>query len=120
MVEVSSPEAPQIVPFGDPMNTIEKINIDSLRVRDRIVAHTASSTYHVAVGKNLHCILSSTNKSTRGGQIILMGGTNADATEYTPNRIFVGGRLAYSFEQESSSLLTTPVIESLVYEQGLF
>lgn len=119
MVEGSSPEIAQTIPFVHSTGTIEKINVDTLRVRDLIVACTAGSTYQVIVGKNLHCILTSSNKSARGGQIILMGGTNADATEYTPNRIFVGGRLAYAFEEESSSLVTTPVIESLVYEPGL-
>lgn len=61
----------------------------------------------------------STNPSAKVGQIILRGGTNAEVTEYTPNRIFVGGRMAYAFDEEASELVATPVIESLVYEPGL-
>ena len=97
----------------------EKIHVDSLRVRDRVVFQTSACSYVLTVGKNAHCILSSSNPSAKSGQVILRGGTNADVTEYTPNRIFVGGRMAYAFEEDASELVTTPVIESLVYEPGL-
>ena len=97
----------------------EKIHVDALRVRDRVILQTSKSTYVLTVGKNSHCILSSTNSAAKVGQIILRGGTNADVTEYTPNRIFVGGRLAYAFDEDASELVTTSPIESLVYEPGL-
>ncbi len=121
MTDGSTPESGGEISIGQPAqgNPTEKVDIDSLRVRDRLVFETASSTYTLIVGKDLHCILVSSNKSARGGQIILRGGTNADTTEYTPNRVFVGGRLAYAFEEDSSSLVTTPVINSIVHEPGL-
>lgn len=102
-----------------PEGRIEKIAVDLLRVRDKLVLQTARGSYRLVVGKKLHCILSADCPSAKCGQIILQGGTNADATEYTPNRIFVGGRLAYSFDEKDSSLVTTPVIDSLSYEPGL-
>lgn len=98
---------------------LEKIHVESLSVRDRVILRTAKSTYVLTVGKNSHCILSSTNSSAKVGQIILRGGTNADVTEYTPNRIFVGGRLAYAFSEDASELVTTSPIKSLVLEPGM-
>ncbi|MBE2205103.1 MAG: hypothetical protein IAE94_12275 [Chthoniobacterales bacterium] len=94
----------------------EKIHVDSLRVRDKVILRTAKSTYVLTVGKNSHCILSAANIPAKVAQIILRGGTNADATEYTPNRIYVGGRLAYAFDEESTDMMTTSQIESLSYE----
>jgi hypothetical protein len=117
MSDESAPdEILTILPEG---SVTDKIHVDSLRVRDRVVMRTSECVYLLAVGKNSHCILNSTNPSEKSGQIILRGGTNADVTEYTPNRIFVGGRLAYVFDEEASSLVTTSVIESLAYEPGL-
>ncbi len=109
-------EIQAILPEG---SVTDKIHVDALRVRDRVVMRTAKSTYLLTVGKNSHCILNSTDPLGKSSQIILRGGTNADVTEYTPNRIFVGGRLAYVFDEEAASLVTTPVIESLAYELGL-
>lgn len=117
MSDESSPDEIQaILPEG---SETDKIHVDALQVRDRLVLRTSECTYLLTVGKNSHCILNSTNPSGKSSQIILRGGTNADVTEYTPNRIFVGGRLAYAFDEEASALVTTPVIESLVYEPGL-
>jgi len=96
-----------------------KLDVEALRARDRVILQTSRSTYTLTVGKNLHCILSSTNPSAKIGQIILKGGTNADVTEYTPNRIIVGGRMAYVFDENAAEMTTTPVIESLVREAGL-
>jgi len=117
MSDESAPDEIQtILPEG---SVTDKIHVDALRVRDRVVMRTSESTYLLTVGKNSHCILNSTNPSEKSSQIILRGGTNADITEHTPNRIFVGGRLAYIFDEEASTLVTTPVIESLAYEPGL-
>ena len=96
----------------------DKIHVDSLRVRDRVALRTSECRYLLTVGKNSRCILTSTNASEKSAQIILRGGTNAEVTEYTPNRIFVGGRLAYVLDEEAASMVTTPVIESLAYEPG--
>jgi len=105
-------------PIGIPESGVEKINVDSLRLLDKLVFQTAKNTYALTVGKDLHGILSSTNPSAKVGQIFLRGGTNADITEYTPNRIFIGGRLAYAFEKDTPELITTSVIESIAYEPG--
>lgn len=115
MSDISAPDEVQAISAKDS----EKIHVDALRVRDRVIFRTAKTTYVLTVGKNSRCILSSTNSSAKLGQIILRGGTNADITEYTPNRIFVGGRLAYAFDEDASELVTTSPIESLVYEPGL-
>lgn len=117
MSDASTPDEIQAIPHEGA--GAEKIHVDALRLRDRVILHTAKNTYVLTVGKNSHCILSSTNPSAKVGQIILRGGTNADVTEYTPNRIFVGGRLAYAFDEDASELVTTSAIESLVYEPGL-
>lgn len=117
MSDANTPDEIRAVPHGGA--GAEKIHVDSLCLRDRVILHTAKSTYVLTVGKNSHCILSSTNPSAKVGQIILRGGTNADVTEYTPNRIFVGGRLAYAFDEDASELVTTSAIESLFYEPGL-
>jgi len=117
MSDANAPDEIQAIPREEA--GVEKIHVDSLRLRDRVILHTSKSTYVLTVGKNSHCILSSTNPSAKVGQIILRGGTNEDVTEYTPNRIFVGGRLAYAFDEDASELVTTSAIESLVYEPGL-
>lgn len=96
--------------------TLQKISVEDLKVRDRVIFLTAKGTYFLTVGKKGHAILSSTNSTAQAGQIILKGGTNADVTEYTPNRIVLGGRLAYAFDEEALELITTPVIDSLAHE----
>jgi hypothetical protein len=98
--------------------TLQKISVEELKVRDRVILLTAKGTYFLTVGKKGHAILSSTNSTAQAGQIILKGGTNADVTEYTPNRIVLGGRLAYAFDEETLELITTPVIDSLAYERS--
>lgn len=117
MSDISSHDVIRASPPGS--GGTEKIHVDAMHVRDRVVLQTSKCNYLLTVGKNAHCILHSTNPSAKVGQIILRGGTNAEVTEYTPNRIFVGGRMAYAFDEEASELVTTPVIESLVYEPGL-
>jgi hypothetical protein len=100
-------------------NLVQKIDIESLEVRDLIEIRTADDVvYSAHVGKKLHCILTSSNKQASALHVIIAGGTNADSSEYTPNRVFVGGRLAYAFEEGSPTIQTTPVIESLAYWPG--
>jgi len=111
-------------PPGDPYQatggkSVDKLDVESLRARDNVEIQTAENVvYSVCVGKNLHAILTSTNKQARALQVIICGGTNADSSEYTPNRVFVGGRLAYTFEKDSTTMLTTPVIASMSYLPG--
>jgi len=99
--------------------SVEKLDVDSLHARDNVVIRTTEDVvYAVCIGKNLHAILTSSNKQARALQIIICGGTNADSSEYTPNRVFVGGRLAYTFEKDSTTMLTTPVIAAMSYLPG--
>lgn len=112
-------EQPLAIPVEGADGRTDKVHVDELRLRDRVILQTAEGTYLLTVGKNSHCILSSDTPSKTVGQILLRGGTNADVTEYTPNRIFVGGRLAYAVDEGDASLLTTSVIEALDYEPGL-
>lgn len=111
-------------PPGDPSQatggkSVDKLDVESLRARDNVEIQTAENVvYSVCIGKNLHAILTSTNKQALALQVIICGGTNADSSEYTPNRVFVGGRLAYTFEKDSTTMLTTPVIASMSYLPG--
>lgn len=99
--------------------TVEKLDVESLNARDNVEIRTTENViYSVCVGKNLHSILSSSNKQARALQVIICGGTNADSSEYTPNRVYVGGRLAYTFEKDSTTMLTTPVIAAMSYLPG--
>lgn len=114
-ISVSEGDAPESDPAGAEHRT-EKIDIEALQARDVIEIQTDGDVvYSVYVGKKLHGILTASNKKGSALYIIICGGTSADFSEYTPNRVFVGGRLAYSFEEGSPTILTTPVIESLSY-----
>lgn len=98
---------------------VEKLDVESLHARDNVEIRTTEDViYAVCIGKHLHAILTSSNKQARALQIIICGGTNADSSEYTPNRVFVGGRLAYTFEKDSATMLTTPVIAAMSYLPG--
>ncbi|MFZ4778306.1 MAG: hypothetical protein ACOYM3_23290 [Terrimicrobiaceae bacterium] len=116
MSEGKTPVDAEAKPIELSESRMEKIHVDSLQLLDKIFFYTAKSTYTLTVGKDLHCLLSSTNPESKVGLIILRGGTNEDVTEYTPNRIFVGGRLAYAFDQDDTALVTTSVIESIAYK----
>lgn len=113
-------DAPQ--PVAGPASRgkrVEKLDVESLHARDNLEIRTTEDVvYAVCIGKNLHAILTSSNKQARALQIIICGGTNADSSEYTPNRVFVGGRLAYTFEKDSTTMLTTPVIAAMSYLPG--
>lgn len=99
--------------------SVEKLDVESLHARDNVEIRTTEDVvYSVFVGKNLHAILTASSKQASALQIILCGGTNADSSEYTPNRVFVGGRLAYTFEKDSTTVLTTPVIAAMSYLPG--
>lgn len=105
-------------PASDGKN-VGKLDVESLHARDNVEIRTTEDViYSVCVGKNLHAILTSSSKQARALQIIICGGTNADSSEYTPNRVFVGGRLAYTFEKDSTTMRTTPVIASMSHLPG--
>lgn len=113
-------DTPQSVePPASGGKNVEKLDVESLHARDNVEIRTSEDVvYAVCIGKNLHAILTSSNKQARALQIIICGGTNADSSEYTPNRVFVGGRLAYTFEKDSTTMLTTPVIAAMSYLPG--
>ena len=93
---------------------IQKLNLDLLGNGDKIVVRTANSTYNFEMHDRHSCKVVPSKSSAKTGEATLMGGTNADASEYTPNRILVGGRVAYQFPDEESAVLTS-VVESIFF-----
>ena len=91
---------------------VQKLDLDLLGHGDKVVVRTANSTYNFEMGDRHSCKVIPGKSSARTGEAILMGGTNADASEYTPDRILVGGRVAYQFPDEESAVLTS-VVESI-------
>lgn len=95
-----------------------KLDVESLRPGDRIGMQTADEvTYQILVGRSGHAIMLASDDPPPALHILLKGGTNADSSEYTPNRIHVGGRLAYAFSDSDESLHTTPVIQLLSWDR---
>jgi len=97
---------------------MHKLDVESLRAGDRIGMKTVDGvSYLILVGRSGHAIMLASDDPPPALHILLQGGTNADSSEYTPNRIHVGGRLAYSFSAGHESLHTTPVIQSLSWDR---
>lgn len=95
-----------------------KLDVESLQAGDRIGMQTVDGvSYLILVGRSGHAIMLASDDPPPALHILLQGGTNADSSEYTPNRIHVGGRLAYSFSVGDESLHTTPVIQSLSWDR---
>ena len=107
-------EEPHPPAAGSPptVQPVKKLNLDLLDKGDKVVVHTANSTYNFEMRDRHSCMVTPSKSSARTGEATLMGGTNADASEYTPNRILVGGRAAYQFPDEESAILTS-VVESI-------
>lgn len=102
--------SPAPAPVSPPtVQTIQKLDLDLLGNGDKVVLRTANSTYNFEIRENYCCKVTPSKPSARTGDAVLMGGTNADASEYTPNRIDVGGRAAYQFADEDSAILTSAV-----------
>lgn len=96
-----------------------KLDVESLRAGDRIAMKTVDDvSYLILVGRSGHAIMLASDDPPPALHILLQGGTNADSSEYTPNRIHVGGRLAYAFSAGDESLHTTPVIQSLSWDRA--
>jgi len=91
---------------------IQKLDLDLLGSGDKVVVRTANTTYNFEIRDRHSCKVIPGKPSARTGEATLMGGTNADASEYTPDRILVGGRVAYQFPGEESAVLTS-VVESI-------
>ena len=106
--EAPAPGSPPTV------QSVQKLNLDLLENGDKVVVRTANSTYNFEMADHHLCRVIPGKPSARSGEAILMGGTNADASEYTPNRILVGGRAAYQFADEDSAILTS-VVESIFW-----
>jgi hypothetical protein len=108
---VETPPAPSSPPT---VQSILKLNLDLLGAGDKVVLRTANSTYNFEMQEHHLCKVVPSKPGARSGDAVLMGGTNADASEYTPNRIHVGGRAAYQFSDEDSAILTS-VVESIFW-----
>ena len=91
---------------------IQKLDLDLLGNGDKLVVRTANSTYNFEMRDRHSCKVIPGKSSARTGEAVLLGGTNADASEYTPDRILVGGRVAYQFPGEETAVLTS-VVESI-------
>ncbi|MFA7345112.1 MAG: hypothetical protein WC003_12485 [Terrimicrobiaceae bacterium] len=103
-------QSPAPAPASPPtVQSLQKLNLDLLGSGDKVVLRTANSTYNFEMGENHFCKVVPGKSSARSGEAVLMGGTNAEASEYTPNRILVGGRAAYQFPDEESAILTSAV-----------
>lgn len=107
--------SPASAPSSPPtVQSVQKLNLDLLGQGDKVVVRTANSTYNFEIAAHHMCKVVPGKSTARSGEAILMGGTSADATEYTPDRVFVGGRMAYQFPDEDSAILTS-VVESIFW-----
>jgi hypothetical protein len=91
------------------VQSVQKLDLDLLGNGDKVVVKTANSTYNFEMADHHLCKVIPSKSSARTGEAMLMGGTNADASEYSPNRILVGGRAAYQFADEDTAILTSAV-----------
>lgn len=92
------------------VQTVQKLNADLLGAGDKLVVRTANSTYNFEFSSPMHCRVIPSKSSARTGEAVLMGGLSADASEYTPNRISVGGRIAYQFTDEDSAIMSSEIV----------
>jgi len=122
---VSAPEAPAPV-VSDPkpaapqgsvppaVQCVTKLALEELAAGDKVVVKTGNSTYSFEMLDDLCCKVVPSKSSARSGEAFLAGCLNADASEHTPNRIFVGGRLAYQFPDEDTCIMTS-LVESIFW-----
>jgi hypothetical protein len=105
------------VPVSSPPQTKQSVSIldlDLLGKGDKVVIRTANSSYNFEMRDHHFCRVIPEKSPARSGDAMLMGGTNADASEYTPARVLVGGRAAYQFPDEDAAILTS-VVESIFW-----
>ena len=107
-----------LTPVSSCPQTVLKLDLDLLRKGDKVVIRTANSTYNFEMHDRHSCKVVPSKSSARTGEATLMGGTNADASEYTPNRILVGGRAAYQFPDEESAVLTSVIVSIFLVAAG--
>jgi hypothetical protein len=110
----SCPVAPVASPATVPptVESVQKLDLEQIGLGDKVVVRTANTTYNFEIGENSHAIVTVSKPAARSGETLLMGGTNADATEHTPHAVYVGGRMAFQFPDEQSAILTS-VVESI-------
>lgn len=112
-VEVQAPPA-TAAKTPPTVQSLAKLNLDLLDAGDKVVIRTANSTYNFEILRPYFSNVIPSKSTARTGEAILMGGLSDDGTEYTPNRVYVGGRLAYQFPDEESAILTS-VVESIFW-----
>jgi len=93
---------------------VEKLVLDTLSAGDKLVVKTHNSTYNFEMYEDLACKVIPSKSSARSGVALLVGGLSAACDEHTPNRVYVGGRLAYQFSDEENCVLTS-VVESIFW-----
>ncbi|MEI6279515.1 MAG: hypothetical protein WCQ16_09065 [Verrucomicrobiae bacterium] len=115
VVSAPKPEA-TVASGGVPpvVHCVDKLVLEDLAAGDKVVVKTANTTYNLEMAGDLRCKVIPGKSSARSGDAVLVGGLNADASEHTPNRVFVGGRLAYQFPDEEHCILTS-VVESIFW-----
>ncbi|MEI6492895.1 MAG: hypothetical protein WCO94_10135 [Verrucomicrobiota bacterium] len=96
------------------VQSVQKLDLDLLRNGDKVELRTVNSTYNFEMREHHLCKVVPSRPDAKNGDAVLMGGTNADASEFTPNRILVGGRAAYQFPDEESAVLTS-MVESIYW-----
>ena len=101
-----------LTPVSSCPQTVLKLDLDLLRKGDKVVIRTANSTYNFEMGDHHSCRVIPEKSTARSGEAMLVGGTTADASEYTPDQVAVGGRAAYKFPDEDAAILTS-VVESI-------
>lgn len=107
-------------PLGlDSPDGLAKLDLDAIQPRDVITMQTADGvSYRILVGTNHRAILLASDEPPPAHKLIIQGGTNADSSEFTPNRLYAGGRLAYAFSESDETLHTTPVITCLAWDRS--
>lgn len=105
----TAPKAPVSVGTPPAVKRLDKLRLEELCEGDKLVVKTLNSTYNFEMGADFHCKVAPSKPTARSGDAVLMGGLNPEQTEHTPNRVFIGGCLAYKFADEEASILTSPV-----------
>jgi len=103
----------------DSPDGLAKLDLDAIQPRDVITMQTADGvSYRILVGTNHRAILLASDEPPPARKLIIQGGTNEDSSEFTPNRLYAGGRLAYAFSESDETLHTTPVITRLAWNRS--
>ena len=113
----SEPVRATVASVPPTVQSVQKLDIEQLRCGDKVVVRTANSTYNFEISGDARGTVIPSKPAARSGGVVLMGGTNVDASEHTPHAVYVGGRMAYQFPDEESAILTS-VVESIFRVQA--